>query len=393
MSEVNSPLGIIEPQFYTFDGIKLESGQYFGPITVAYQTYGRLNSARDNVILVCHTLSGNAHVAGVSAEDGRLGWWEVMVGPGLPFDTNRYFIICANVLGGCKGTTGPSSLNLATGQPYGLRFPVVTVEDMVRVQKRLLDWLGIRRLLAVTGGSMGGMQTLCWSVLYPEMIAAAIPIATAPHLTAQGIAWNEISRRAIMTDPHWDGGDYYAPGHPRPEAGLGVARMIGHVTYLTDESMSAKFGRQLRRPDGYSYSFGIDFEVESYLDHQADKFNRRFDPNSYLYITRAMDYFDLTNGGRKRLTEVFYQTLARYLFISFSSDWFAPPYQSQAMVEALGEAGRGAAVEYFAANSPYGHDAFLLEAARQAPVISSFLERVQYYEHESGLQFIGNRSF
>ncbi len=376
----SSPLGVVETQYFSFGGpgdeLLLQSGQRFGPVTVAYQTYGRLNSRQDNAILICHALTGDAHVAGISAEDGRLGWWEVLVGPGLPLDPTRHFLICANVLGGCKGSTGPASLNPLTGQPYALSFPVITVEDMVRVQKRLLDYLGVKRLLSVIGGSMGGMQALSWSVLFPEMVASAIPIATTARLTAQGIAWDEIGRKAIMADANWDGGNYYQPGHPRPEAGLAVARMVGHLTYLSDESMTAKFGRKLRRKTDYSYSFGIDFEVESYLAHQGKIFNNRFDANSYLYITRAMDYFDLT-GGSGDLAATFGKTQAQFLFISFSSDWLYHPYQSEEMVTALREAGRSEAVEYFAATSPYGHDAFLLEAAQQAPVITAFLQRVQ----------------
>ncbi len=377
---VSSALGVVETSYITFGvnpPLQLQSGRSFGPITVAYQTYGRLSPNQDNAILICHALTGDSHVAGVNAEDGRLGWWEVLTGPGLPLDTDQYFLICANVLGGCKGTTGPSSLNPTTGQPYALSFPVITVEDMVRVQKCLLDYLGVRRVLTVIGGSMGGMQALSWSVLYPEMVASAIPIATSPKLTAQGIAWDEIGRKAIMADADWDGGNYYAPDHPRPEAGLAVARMVGHITYLSEESMEAKFGRRLRQRNSYSYSFETDFEVESYLAHQGEIFNRRFDANSYLYITRAMDYFDLTNGGQHALAEVFAQTQARFLFISFSSDWLYPPSQSQLMVDALYAADRSEAVEYFAAISPYGHDAFLLEANQQAPIITDFLARVR----------------
>jgi homoserine O-acetyltransferase len=376
----SSPLGLTETLSITFaagsDKFKLESGQHFGPITVAYETYGTLSPQHDNAILICHALTGDAHAAGISSEDGRVGWWEVLVGPGMPLDTDRYFIVCANVLGGCKGTTGPGSLNPATGQPYALDFPVITIEDMVRVQKKLLNYLGIERLLTVIGGSMGGMQALSWAVQYPEMVASAIPIATSPALTAQGIAWDEIGRRAIMADANWDHGNYYAPGHPRPDAGLAVARMVGHLTYLSEESMSNKFGRRLRNRDRYSYSFNVDFEVESYLQHQGEIFNRRFDPNSYLYITRAMDYFDL-RGQDESLTETFARTKSNFLFISFTSDWLYPPSQSQLMVDALREAGRGEAVEYFDAISPYGHDAFLLEAQQQGPVIRRFLERVQ----------------
>jgi homoserine O-acetyltransferase len=376
----SSPLGVTDTLFYTFaegpEKFTLLSGQKLGPVTIAYETYGALSPQHDNAILICHALTGDAHVAGISSEDGRVGWWEVLVGPGMPLDTDRYFIICANVLGGCKGTTGPSSLNPATGKPYALDYPLITIEDMVRVQKKLLDYLGVERLLTVIGGSMGGMQALCWTVLYPGMVASAIPIATSPNLSAQGIAWDEIGRRAIMADSNWDNGNYYTPGHPRPEAGLAVARMVGHLTYLSEESMSNKFGRRLQNRDKYSYSFGVDFEVESYLQHQGEIFIKRFDANSYLYITRAMDYFDL-QGEYSSMAQAFARTQCHFLFISFSSDWLYPPAQSQLMVDALREAGRGEAVEYFAALSPYGHDAFLLEAQQQGPVITRFLERVR----------------
>ncbi|WJW69012.1 homoserine O-acetyltransferase [Candidatus Chlorohelix allophototropha] len=372
-----SPLGIVSTQFYTFgspnEGLRLECGQNFGPITVAYQTYGQLNEAHSNAILICHALTGDSHPAGIHAEDGRLGWWEIMVGPGKAFDTDRYYIICSNVLGGCKGTTGPASTNPATGKPYASNFPVITVEDMVRVQKKLVEYLGIDSLLAVVGGSMGGMQALAWCQLYPESVRAALPIATSPSLTAQGIAWNEIGRRAIMADQNWNGGNYYEPGQARPENGLAVARMLGHITYLSEESMEYKFGRQLRQKDDYSFSFNIDFEVESYLQHQGEIFNQRFDANSYLYITRAMDYYDMTRG-KSSLTEAFANTNAAYLFISFSSDWLYPPYQSELMSKAAREAGRY--VEYVNITAPNGHDSFLLESEHQAPLISEFLEKI-----------------
>jgi homoserine O-acetyltransferase len=368
----SSPLGIVQTQYYTFqESIPLDCGQSFGPITVAYQTYGLLNSDQSNAILICHALSGDSHVAGINAEDGRLGWWELMIGPGLAFDTDRYFIICSNVLGGCKGTTGPSSINPHTGKPYALSFPVITIEDMVKVQKMLLEHLGIQRLLSVVGGSMGGMQALAWCQLYPDMVASAIPIATAARLTAQGIAWDEIGRRAIMADQNWNNGNYYEPEHPRPEQGLSVARMVGHVTYLSEEAMERKFGRRLRNRDEYSYSFGIDFEIESYLEHQGIIFNRRFDANTYLYITRAMDYYDMARGY-SNLTEAFSVTRAAYLFISFSSDWLYPPMQSQLMVNAA--RANHLYTEYLEAQAPFGHDSFLLESEQQAPAISSFLE-------------------
>jgi homoserine O-acetyltransferase len=371
---VTSPLGIIETQYYTFgseaEGLLLDCGRTLGPITVAYQTYGKLNQSHTNAILICHALSGDSHVAGQSAEDGRLGWWELLVGPGKAFDTDKYFIICSNVLGGCKGTTGPASLNPATGKPYALSFPVITVQDMVRVQKKLLDYLGVNRLLTVAGGSMGGMQALAWCQLYPEMVTSAIPVATASRLSAQGIAWDEIGRRAIMADQNWDNGNYYEPGHSRPEKGLAVARMVGHVTYLSEDSMTDKFGRRMRDKENYSYSFDIDFEVESYFEHQGIIFNRRFDANSYLYITRSMDYFDMT-AGTEDLVSSFANSKAAYLFISFNSDWLYSPSQSLEMVEAA--RANGLYVEYLEAHAPFGHDSFLLESEQQEPAISKFL--------------------
>jgi homoserine O-acetyltransferase/O-succinyltransferase len=364
-----SSLGIIKPKFFTFAGLKLDNGQFFGPVTVAYETYGELNARRDNAILICHALSGDAHVAGISAEDGRPGWWENMIGDGKPLDTAKYFFICSNVIGGCKGTTGPASINPATGQPYARSFPVVTVEDMVRVQKQLIDHLGIAKLLAVIGGSMGGMQAISWAIQYPEQVKAVIPVATCARLTAQGIALNEIGRRAIMADVNWNNGDYY--NGTRPEKGLAVARQLGHISYLSDASMTRKFDRRLRNKTNYSYSFDIDFEVESYLQHQGDIFNARFDANTYLYITRAMDYFDIT-GGSGDLVKAFSRTKAAYLFISYTSDWLYPPYQSLEMVEAV--RANGWYVEYLAAEADMGHDSFLLETEQQGPVITKFLE-------------------
>jgi homoserine O-acetyltransferase/O-succinyltransferase len=368
-----SQLGVVEPRFFTFDGLELDNGQFFGPVTVAYQTYGELNARKDNAILICHALSGDAHVAGVSAEDGRLGWWEGMLGPGKPFDTAKYFFICSNVLGGCKGTTGPASLNPKTGKPYALSFPVITVDDMVRVQKQLIDYLGIDKLLSVVGGSMGGMQALSWAMQYPENVRSVIPIATCASLSAQGIALDEIGRRAIMADSNWNNGNYYEG--ERPEKGLAVARTIGHISYLSDVSMTRKFGRKLRYKKEYSYSFEVDFEVESYLKYQGDSFNARFDANTYLYITRAMDYFDLTYGSGD-LVEAFSRTKAAYLFISYSSDWLYPPYQSKEMVEAT--RANGLYVEYLEAQADMGHDSFLLETEQQGPVVSRFLERVLF---------------
>src|SRR5713226_5126580 len=310
----------VETQAVEFDSISLESGANLSPVSVAYETYGALNAAKSNAILILHAFSGDAHAAGISHETGKPGWWDNTIGPGKAFDTEKYFIICSNVLGGCQGTTGPSSINPQTGCPYAMAFPVITMGDMVRVQTMLIDWLGIERLLAVAGGSMGGMQALEWAVTYPDHVAAALPIATTARHSAQQIAFNEVGRQAVMADPDWNGGDYYS-GRP-PARGLAVARMVGHITYMSDESMRQKFGRRLRAPD--------QFEVESYLQYRGNQFVDRFDANSYLYITRAMDSFDLTQRGT--LAALFESIRARFLVISFTSDWLYPSYQSQEIV-------------------------------------------------------------
>jgi homoserine O-acetyltransferase len=385
-------VGVVKTQYFTFaeppNEMVLDSGEKLGPITLAYETYGRLNADRSNAILACHALSGDAHAAGISADDGgisaadtgfgaradatvdrkRLGWWDNMIGPGKAFDTERYFVICSNILGGCRGSTGPSSINPATGRPYGLSFPVITVGDMVRAQKKLLEHLGIERLLAVAGGSLGGMQALQWAVAYPDAVRACIPIATTARLSAQGIAFDEVGRQAIMADQNWHGGDYYGRAAQLP--GLAVARMLGHITYLSDEAMHQKFGRRLRNREKYGFDFSTDFEVESYLRHQGDSFVRRFDANSYLYITKAIDYFDLANG-HGGLGVAFRNVRARFLVISFSSDWLYPPYQSKEIVKALKV--NGIDVSYCEIPSSYGHDAFLLEEEAQTPLIRGFL--------------------
>ena len=366
-------VGIVETQHHTFaeppDAMPLDSGQALGPITLAYETYGELDAGRRNAVLICHALSGNAHVAGYhSPDDRKPGWWDGMVGPGKPFDTSRYFVICPNCIGGCHGSTGPSSANPATGRAYGRDFPVVTVADMVRAQKALIDHLGIDRLLAVTGGSMGGMQVLEWAINYPEQVHAAIPIATTARLTAQGIAFNVVGRQAILDDPNYRDGDYYG-GEP-PNRGLAIARMLGHITYLSDESMRQKFGRELRDRDGFSYDFDTDFQVESYLKYQGQAFTERFDANSYLYITRAMDYFDLA-GKHGSLEAAFQGVAARFLLVAFSSDWLYPPYQAKEIVSAL--RANGIHFAYCEIPSHYGHDAFLLERQAVGRVVSDFL--------------------
>ena len=366
-------VGIVETQHFTFaeppDEMPLDSGAKLGPITLAYETYGTLDEHKRNAILICHALSGDAHVAGWhSPDDRKAGWWDAMVGPGKAFDTDRYFVICPNCIGSCMGSTGPSSVNPATGRRYCRSFPVVTMADMVRAQKALIDHLGIEKLLAVVGGSMGGMQVLEWAINYPDRVVSAIPIATTPRLTAQGIAFNVVGRQAILDDPNYNGGDYY-DGEP-PNQGLAVARMLGHITYLSDEAMHRKFGRQLRDRDDYSYEFGIDFQVESYLQYQGQAFTSRFDANSYLYITRAMDYFDLA-GKHGSLEAAFRGVGARFLIIAITSDWLYPPYQSREIVSAL----RANNIHFAYCESPshYGHDAFLLEKDYVSRPVSDFL--------------------
>jgi len=362
------PLMIVESNSVRFESLSLDGGGSISPVDVAYETYGELNAAKSNAILVLHAFSGDAHAAGISHETGKPGWWDNMIGPGKAFDTNRYFVICTNVLGGCRGTTGPASINPATGCPYGMTFPVITVGDMVRLQRMLIDWFGISRLLSVSGGSMGGMQALEWAVAYPDRVVSAIPIASTTRHSAQQIAFNEVGRQAIMADPDWNEGNYY--GRQPPARGLSVARMVGHITYMSDDSMREKFGRRLRDKENFSFGFDVDFEVESYLRYRGSQFVNRFDANSYLYITKAMDYFDLTNGHRS-LSAALEPARARFLVISFSSDWLYPSYQSQEIVRALRS--RNCDVAYVELQSNYGHDSFLVDVAEQSALVSGFL--------------------
>ena len=365
--------GSVETQSFTFalppHEFLLESGEKIGPVTIAYETYGQLNGDRSNAILILHALSGDAHAAGLD-DNGNVGWWDSMIGPGKAFDTDKYFVVCSNVIGGCKGSTGPSSPDPKTGQPYGLDFPVITVGDMVNAQCRLIDHLGIEKLLTVAGGSMGGMQVLEWMVSHPERLKSSIPIATALHHSPQQIAFNEVGRQAIMGDPNWNSGDYYnaAP----PSAGLAVARMIGHITYMSDVSMGKKFGRRLKG-EKHSFKFTPDFEVEGYLHYRGNNFVKRFDANSYLYVTKAIDYFDVTDG--KRLADVFKDlNKMKVLVIAFKSDWLYPAYQSQEIVRACKLAGVDAT--FCEIDSTYGHDAFLLETEEETHLIKYFLEKV-----------------
>ena len=362
--QTENSVGLVKTEYFTFaeppNELELECGKKLGPITLAYETYGKLNSAKSNAILIFHALSGDAHAAGYhSPDDRKPGWWDNMIGPGKAFDTNKYFVICTNVIGGCKGSTGPSSIDPATGKPYA--------------QRRLIDHMGIEQLLCVVGGSMGGMQALQWAVSYPDGVRLVIPIATTARQSPQAIAFDAVGRQAIMADPNWNKGDYYdAP--TGPDAGLAVARMVGHITYLSDKSMHKKFGRDLVAEP--SYDFNVDFQVESYLNYQGDSFVKRFDANSYLYITKALDYFDLAEEGGGNLQKALAKVKASFLVISFTSDWLFPPYQSKEIVSALRRSCKD--VSYAEITSDYGHDAFLLEVESLSRLITSFLQHADY---------------
>jgi homoserine O-acetyltransferase len=363
-------VGIVETKFADLDEpLRLESGQTLPTYRIAYETYGKLNKERNNAILVCHALSGDAHAAGYHDGDDRPGWWDNAIGPGKGFDTSNFFVICSNVLGGCKGTTGPSSPDPSTGRPYGIGFPVVTIKDMVNAQRALVDHLGIEQLFAVAGGSMGGMQVLQWSISYPERMKRAVVIASSAYSSPQQIAFNAVGRRAIISDPAWEGGDYY--GRSSPSNGLSLARMIGHITYLSDESMYTKFGRRLQNKEVRGYDFNTDFQVESYLSHQGDSFVKRFDANSYLYITKAIDYFDLNE--EESLIKGLSRVRSSTLVIAVSSDWLFPPYQSQEIVTAL--SANNVKVKYAEIKSNYGHDAFLVEPGQLNYHLRQFLGR------------------
>ena len=353
--------------------LALDSGGRIAGLEIAYRTYGRLNAERSNAILVCHALTGDQHVASIHPITGKPGWWTYTVGPGLPIDPDRHFIICSNVVGGCMGSTGPSSPDPATGEPYGLTFPVITIPDMVRAQAMLLDHLGVETLLAVIGGSLGGMQVLQWAADYPQRLFSAVCIAAAPRHSAQNIALHEVGRQAIMADPDWRGGDYARLG-VRPEKGLAVARMAAHITYLSEAALQRKFGRELQR-DGLSWGFDADFQVESYLRHQGARFVERFDANSYLYITRATDYFDLAASRGGVLAEAFRAAReVRFCVLSFTSDWLYPTAESRDIVRALNAA--GARASFVEIESDKGPDAFLLDEPVLHAALTGFLESV-----------------
>ena len=359
---------IAETRSARFDSLSLDCGVTLAPVEVAYQTYGQLDAERSNAILITHAFSGDSHAAGTDPETGKPGWWDSMIGPGKGFDTDRFFVICSNVLGGCRGTTGPTCINPATGLPFATKFPGITIADMVRLQAKLMTHLGIERLLAVAGGSMGGMQVLEWAVSYPHRVVAALPIASTARHSAMQIAFNEVGRQAVMADPDWNGGNYY--GSKPPGRGLSVARMVGHITYMSDDSMREKFGRRFRDRETPSFDFGADFEVESYLRYRGSQFVDRFDANSYLYITKAMDYFD-AGAGFASLSVSLERAQARFLVISFTSDWLYPSYQSLEIVNALRSRNRD--VAYCELPSTYGHDAFLVEVAEQSEIVRGFL--------------------
>jgi homoserine O-acetyltransferase len=351
--------------------LRLDAGVDLSPFQIAYQTYGTLNPERSNVILACHALTGDQHVANLHPVTSKAGWWETMVGPGRPIDTDRYFVICPNVLGACMGTTGPASTNPQTGQPWGLDFPMITVRDMVRAQAMLLDHLGIESLFSIAGGSMGGMQVLQWASLYPQRVFSALPLATATRHSAQNIAFHEVGRQAVMADPEWRGGRYFAAG-TNPRRGLAVARMGAHITYLSDAALHRKFGRRFQGRDNPTFTFDADFQVESYLRHQGISFVERFDANSYLYLTRAMDYFDLAADFDGVLANAFKHTPTRFCVISFTSDWLFPTSDSRAIVHAL-NAG-GARVSFAEIVTDKGHDAFLLQEPELFAIVSGFLD-------------------
>ena len=349
--------------------LQLDCGATLGPFTVAYRTYGELNAEHSNAVLVCHALTGDQHAANPHPITGKPGWWSHMIGPGRPLDTDRYFVICQNVLGGCIGTTGPKEINPATGKPYGLDFPVITIGDMVRAQAMLLDHLGVEKLFCVIGGSMGGMQVLQWAVSYPDRVFAAVPIATAANHSAQNIAFHEVGRQAIMADPEWRAGDYLNQG-VKPHAGLAVARMTAHVTYLSETALQKKFGRNLQDREAITYGFDADFQVESYLRHQGSTFVERFDANSYLYMTRAMDYFDLARD-HGTLIKAFEGTRTRFCVVSFTSDWLFPTSESRVLVRALNAV--AANVSFVEIESDKGHDSFLLDVPEFFTTLRGFL--------------------
>ena len=368
-TEADNPSSLVM-RFGTDAPLTLDAGPAIAPWQIAYQTYGELNADRSNAILICHALTGDQHVASTNPVTGKPGWWTLMVGPGKPIDTDRFFVISSNVLGGCLGTTGPASTNPDTGRPYGLDLPVVTIADMVRAQAMLVTGLGIDKLFAVVGGSMGGMQALQWAASYPDRVFSVVAIATSYRHSSQNIAFHEVGRQAVMADPDWCGGRYLEEGR-NPKKGLAVARMAAHITYMSDRSLHQKFGRNLQDRDALAFGFDADFQIESYLRHQGMTFVDRFDANSYLYVTRATDYFDLAADHGGILANVFKGTKTRFCVLSFTSDWLYPTSESRAVVHALNAA--GAPVSFVEIESDRGHDSFLLDIPEQYRIVRGFL--------------------
>jgi len=372
-------LGVVTPQILNFaEPLSLQSGASIANYDLVVETYGQLNAAKDNAVLICHALNASHHVAGVSATDPEnVGWWDNMVGPGKPVDTNHFFVIGVNNLGSCFGSTGPMSINPSTQKPYGASFPVVTVEDWVNAQARVADHFGIKQFAAVMGGSLGGMQAMAWGMMYPDRVANCVVVASTPKLSAQNIAFNEVARSAILSDPDFHGGDYYAH-NVKPRRGLRVARTIGHITYLSDDDMAEKFGRELKRADGdsdaYNFSFDVEFEVESYLRYQGEKFADYFDANTYLLITRALDYFDPAKAHRNNLSQAMADVSAKFLVVSFSTDWRFAPERSREIVKALLD--NKLDVTYAEIDAPHGHDAFLLEDPRYHQLVGAYFEQI-----------------
>ena len=372
-------VGVVKPISLSFtEPLSLRSGATIANYELKVETYGQLNADKSNAVLICHALNASHHVAGVSEDDpDNVGWWDNMIGPGKPVDTNRFFVIGINNLGSCFGSTGPMSINPLTGKPYGASFPVVTVEDWVNAQARVAEYFGVGKFAAVMGGSLGGMQAMAWGMMYPERVGNCVVVASTPKLSAQNIAFNEVARSAILSDPDFHGGDYYAHG-VKPRRGLRVARMIGHITYLSDDDMAEKFGRELRRPDGgsndYNFNFDVEFEVESYLRYQGDKFSDYFDANTYLLITRALDYFDPARDYGDDLSVAMKSVLAKFLVVSFTTDWRFAPQRSREIVKALLD--NKLDVTYAEIDAPHGHDAFLLEDPRYHGVVRAYFEQI-----------------
>ncbi|MFH1835405.1 MAG: homoserine O-acetyltransferase [Methanobacteriota archaeon] len=374
MGNKNESIGVVKTKYLEFDELALEGGGKLAPVRIAYETYGTLNKDKSNGILICHALSGDAHAAGSRRKNSRKkGWYDLAIGPGKSFDTRKYFVVCANILGGCRGSTGPSTINPKTCKPYGLAFPRITVGDIVNSQKKLIEYLGIEKLFCVTGGSLGGMQVLEWAIRYPDSVHLAIPVACATKQYPMGIALHEVGRQAIINDPKWENGDYY--GNGQPKNGLALARKVAHITYLSQEAFNRKFGRKKKK----NGKFGQEFEVQRYLNYKGEHFVRRFDANSYLYITDTIDQFDLTYGGKQKLAKVLSNVKAKFLLVSFTSDWLYPPEQVEEIYEGLAEA--GVRVIYKNLDLPYGHDAFLVYNNTIGNLLVAFLteEAEQYF--------------